>query len=1120
MGKIALALILMALGCGSGSSASVDLRGSAPDLLGGDSQPDLADISELQDFSDVQDADACASGSHSCAGVCVSNSSVERCGTSCTPCTAPANATSTCDGTTCGFTCAVGFIGCHADGGAGCETAITTAENCGGCGITCAGGTPVCATSNGVEQCVSGCGGQSPNLCGSTCTDLQVDVNNCGTCGVGCSTNHISANCAGGVCNGACEDGFADCNSDKLSDGCELSIMGVDVRNCGACGTTCSNNHISATCAGGVCNGACDPGYADCNGDKLSDGCETQISGVDPNNCGGCGVTCSNSNITASCTAGVCSGTCAAGYADCDGDKLANGCETLVLGGDVGNCGGCGVVCSNSNLTASCTSGVCDGACAAGYSDCNGDKQMDGCEIQTSGSDATHCGGCGLICSTSNISAACGGGICDGACATGYADCDNNKLSNGCEIHTLGTDVANCGGCGIACSSAHISAACSAGTCSGTCATGYADCDGNKLSDGCETLIGGADINNCGGCGVTCNIAGGESCIAGACGCASGLDCSATCVDNWNDSLNCGTCGNVCQMVTSQSTDLALVGQWHFDEGTGDTASDASGAGNDITLNGSPSWVTGYSGKAIALDGVTQYATAELGAEFGTNTDLSASAWVYVTSTSNGPIFGVAQTLPGTDWDMPFLSINGATVYGWLWQVNGNNPLSATVSLNAWHFLAITYSHGSGGKEIFYVDGVAKGNGTGAYAPSMAIDYFTTFIAGARPTGVNSYLNGTIDEVRAYTRTLSAGEIAVLYNSHQTCSTGACSCSGGLSNCGGICSNTQIDGSNCGSCGNSCNIAGGETCASGVCSCTGGTTCSGVCTDTTSNSNSCGGCGLACPAHTCGSCGSGILAGWHLNEGGGTSSVDSSGNGFAATLSTGAGWAVGHSGEGVTLSGSPSVVSAPIGAWLGNGNDNTFTATAWVLTSKTTNGPIVGITSVPFGGGWNMPFLSINGGTAYAHVWEVNGNAPLSAPVALNGWHFLAVTYDPASGGNENFYVDGQLVATGSGDFQSSDRAVYWSTNIGGWKPPGVNSYFKGELDEVLLFNRALTAGEIQLMYDGRESCSGSACSGTCPTGTDNCSGVCTNFQVDSNNCGSCTNVCTGGTSCVGGTCQ
>ena len=167
---------------------------------------------------------------------------------------------------------------------------------------------------------------------------------------------------------------------------------------------------------------------------------------------------------------------------------------------------------------------------------------------------------------------------------------------------------------------------------------------------------------------------------------------------------------------------------------------------------------------------------------------------------------------------MPFLSINGSTVYGWLWQVNGNTPLSATVSLNAWHMLTITYDPSSGGTERFYVDGALSSSGTGTYSPSGATDFLTTYIGGAKPSGVNSYLTGRIDELRAYNRVLSAGEVALLYNAHQSCTSSSCSgCPSGTTSCSGgtVCTNTLYDKNNCNGCGTVC--PGAQTCVAGTC---------------------------------------------------------------------------------------------------------------------------------------------------------------------------------------------------------------------------------------------------------------------------------------------------------------
>jgi len=182
---------------------------------------------------------------------------------------------------------------------------------------------------------------------------------------------------------------------------------------------------------------------------------------------------------------------------------------------DVNNCGSCGSVCSLPHASVSCVSGTCTlGTCASGYSNCNG-QPADGCEVGTTNS-LTDCGGCGLTCSTNNMTGtSCAGGFCGGTCNIGFADCNNNKRLDGCEVN-LSTSAANCGACGLACSSNHIpTPTCSAAICSGTCAVGFSDCNGNKQSDGCEVNTG-TDANNCGFCGNACPGPT-PTCSAGVC---------------------------------------------------------------------------------------------------------------------------------------------------------------------------------------------------------------------------------------------------------------------------------------------------------------------------------------------------------------------------------------------------------------------------------------------------------------------------------------------------------------------------------------------------------------------------------------------------------------------------
>lgn len=86
----------------------------------------------------------------------------------------------------------------------------------------------------------------------------------------------------------------------------------TDTNNCGACGVVCTTAilNASATCSAGTCVSNCNPGYSSCDGR-----CAALAS--DPNNCGACGKFCPGTNGTRWCEAGKCGLTCKAGYTQC-----------------------------------------------------------------------------------------------------------------------------------------------------------------------------------------------------------------------------------------------------------------------------------------------------------------------------------------------------------------------------------------------------------------------------------------------------------------------------------------------------------------------------------------------------------------------------------------------------------------------------------------------------------------------------------------------------------------------------------------------------------------------------------------------------------------------------------
>jgi hypothetical protein len=439
------------------------------------------------------------------------------------------NAAASCSAGLCQMgACTGDFRDCNGSTSDGCEVNKSTdVNNCGACNTQCSFNNAAASCSAGLCQ-LDACSGSFLDCDGNPGNGCEVngatDNNHCGACNNKCTLANALATCGGGACKMlACVKGYNDCDKDSAT-GCEINTA-ADVNNCGGCDQACSTNHISAACSAGSCSGVCAANWGDCNGNKRTDGCETSLADTAAH-CGGCGQACSANHVTGTlCSAGNCTGACEGGWADCDANKRTNGCETS-LNTDPNNCGGCDRMCSSAGVSVrSCTSGVCDGTCATGYLDCNGNKLIDGCEINKN-TDANNCGGCDQACSTNHITAACSAGSCSGTCAANWGDCNNNKRTDGCET-SLADTAAHCGGCGQACSTNHITAACSSNNCTGTCTGGWLDCNNNKRDDGCE-INPATNANHCGSCGNKC--AAGEVCAASTCRPANDLRANATAV--------------------------------------------------------------------------------------------------------------------------------------------------------------------------------------------------------------------------------------------------------------------------------------------------------------------------------------------------------------------------------------------------------------------------------------------------------------------------------------------------------------------------------------------------------------------------------------------------------------
>ena len=223
----------------------------------------------------------------------------------------------------------------------------------------CAFQTDKEASSSSGTNGNNGGGGDNGGGCDKCCHPLTCAAAgaNCGViadgCGgfLGCGGCAQGETCGGGgvanVCGNPCEQDELMCD-----DRC-VPIL-TDLLNCGGCGVVCDLPNAVAECEKGKCAvQACDPCFADCDCNP-NNGCETDVT-RDPDNCGGCGLSCRLPNAVTACDDGKCEiTTCKPEFADCDGDP-SNGCEAN-LDFDRDNCGECGFDCA---VNQDCVEGHC-----------------------------------------------------------------------------------------------------------------------------------------------------------------------------------------------------------------------------------------------------------------------------------------------------------------------------------------------------------------------------------------------------------------------------------------------------------------------------------------------------------------------------------------------------------------------------------------------------------------------------------------------------------------------------------------------------------------------------------------------------------------------------------------
>jgi PKD repeat protein len=203
----------------------------------------------------------------------------------------------------------------------------------------------------------------------------------------------------------------------------------------------------------------------------------------------------------------------------------------------------------------------------------------------------------------------------------------------------------------------------------------------------------------------------------------------------------------------------------------------------------------------------------------------------------------------------------------------------------------------------------------------------------------------------------------------------------------------------------------------------------------------------------------GLSAAWNFSETTGTSAADASGHGNTATLVNGVGWTTGRYGGGVGFNGANGYLNVPNSTWLDVAGSQ-LTLTMWIAPDASASSD-----SVVLGKFWNVtmawPYyqygLELAGGhQPVFYVGASNGPQAVFMGSSLPGsWSHLAVVFN---GSQVQFYVNGVLVSTQplSATIQARGNGL----KIGADATP--SQFYRGSLDEVRIYNRGLTAIEIQ----------------------------------------------------------
>lgn len=546
----------------------------------------------------------------------------------------------------------------------------------------------------------------------------------------------------------------------------------------------------------------------------------------------------------------------------------------------------------------------------------------------------------------------------------------------------------------------------------------------------------------------------------------------------------------ICEMsgVTGAVTDVrsGLVAEYLFDEASGTTVKDATGAHNGTFVN-TPLRVNARAtsrGKALDLQ-MADRDSVTIPGTMGLSQNLTLSAWANVSSydTGNvGEIVGVGDRVHifAATANVGMTRRDTSTFAG----ANGGGNIEG----QGWKHVLGTYN-GSSAK--LYINGVKVAE----TALTNPIDWSgpASTNIGAMLGNPNFDFNGQIDDVRIYNRALSDTEVGQLYNYYQT---------------GGVSLDAVNTEENIEVAGNT--TVGGQVTTAGL---------------KLADQNNSGACdepnALALRTNNTtdpavleicdwdGSVGTwvsisggadldpledGLVGHWKLDETTGTSIADSMGTNTGTWSGSGAVSSIaGKQNSALIFDGTDDRVTTTSSAAL---VPSAMTVSAWVHHRASTAQTIL---RAEDGSGyvWNV---FTNGGALLQFQVEGFSGGPnwgqwdASGALTQNAWNHIIISYDRASPGTPpSIYVNGQLrslsqVSAPAGANTATSKPLIIGNRHNGAAP------FNGYIDDVRLYNRILSPTEAAQLFIQSQS------TYTCPTGYSTYGGTCYKIVTSATN--------------------